>query len=347
MVVSVFFFQRWFRYGTLRLMNLSIVVPVLNEESTVCRLASMVDQTVANMKLEYELLFIDDGSTDETVKQLEPVVNNNESVRVIECRKNFGKSTALDIGFKMARGDVIITMDGDLQDDPCEIPRMLEKLNEGFDVVSGWKKTRHDPLGKRIPSKLFNAVTAKLSGVAIHDFNCGFKAYQSNVVKSLNIYGEMHRYIPALAAWKGFRVTEIPVQHHARGAGKSKYGVERFLRGLLDFLTIAFMTNFNNRPMHFFGLVGFILVLMGGLSGGYLGVQWCRREFFEVALNPIGTRPLLTFSVLTTISGMIFFSTGLLAEMIINLSRPTTLEDHLVKKVYESASKLDSTTSHL
>jgi glycosyltransferase involved in cell wall biosynthesis len=312
-------------------MKISVIVPVYNEEGSVDELTDRIDNALSALNKEYELIFIDDGSTDGTIDKLNALAKKHPPVRVVQCRKNFGKSTALDIGFKQAEGDVVITMDGDLQDDPSEIGNMLAALERGFDVVSGWKKIRHDPLDKTLPSRLFNAVTAKISGVPIHDFNCGFKAYRAEVTKSLNIYGDMHRYIPALAAWKGFRVTEIPVQHHARTTGTSKFGAERYMRGLLDFLTIAFITKYHNRPMHFFGVIGLIFSVLGLGTGGYLAILWCSREFFAADVGIIGTRPLLPFSMLTTIMGLLFFSTGLLAEMMIHLTRQNQIEKHLIK----------------
>ncbi len=313
--------------------SITVVLPVYNESESLRELTGVLDEVLTDQPGSYELLFVDDGSTDDSLACLRDLAKTRPYMRIVQNRKNFGKAIALDTGFKMAVGDIVITMDSDLQDDPREIPAMLAKLDEGYDLISGWKKERNDPLGKTLPSKLFNAVTAWISGLPLHDFNCGFKTYRREVVENLNIYGDMHRYIPALAYWKGFRVAEIPVRHHARKYGNSKYGLERFLRGLFDFLTIAFITKFKDRPMHFFGVIGLIAAVLGFIPGFYLIALWLVRVFGGPDYGPFGTRPLLFFSILMIIVAMLFFSTGLLAEMIISLTCKREVERHVIKRV--------------
>jgi len=253
--------------------KIDIIIPVHNEEKNVGILYDRIKRVESESGLQFGIIFIDDGSTDSTIEKLQSITRNNSGAMAIQLRRNYGKSTALDVGFRASQAPMIITMDGDLQDDPAEIPRLIETIDQGYDVVSGWKKKRHDPWHKTMPSKLFNLVTSLVSGVKLHDFNCGFKAYRQDVVKSIKIYGEMHRFIPAIAHWKGFRVTEIPVVHHPREFGHSKYGVERLLKGLFDFLTIAFITKYFKRPMHLFGLLGLTLFIIGLIINGYLVVD--------------------------------------------------------------------------
>lgn len=241
--------------------TISIVIPVFNEQDSICELYNNI---ITNLRIvvsneliaDYEIWFVSDGCTDNSEQVIKELIENDKKVHLIVFRKNFGKAAALQSGFYHANGDIVVTMDADLQDDPAEISRFIEKLDEGYDLVSGWKFNRHDPLEKRLPSKLFNKVTSTLSGVKLHDFNCGFKAYRKEVVKSIDIYGEMHRYIPVLANRKGFRITEITVTHHKREHGKSKYGLERYLRGLFDSMTTSFLSKFYDRPMYFFGRIG-------------------------------------------------------------------------------------------
>jgi glycosyltransferase involved in cell wall biosynthesis len=271
----------------------------------------------------WELWLIDDGSTDGSRGDRGAFTASDSRVGLVVFRKNRGKAAALQAGFSRASGDVIITMDADLQDDPDEIPRFLEQLEQGYDVVSGWKKQRNDPAEKRIPSRLFNAVTAKGSGVKLHDFNCGFKAYRSEVVRSFTLYGELHRYIPVLAARSGFRITEIVVQHHKREHGTSKYGIERYLRGLFDSMTTLFLLKYFDRPMYFFGRFGLISFLIGFVLCGILTVEWAMGQ-------SIGNRPLLLLGVMLILLGMQFFGTGYLASMIVETNaRRNYSEDHI------------------
>ena len=289
--------------------DLSIVIPVKNEAGNVRELHHQLIQVFQVRGFRYEILFIDDGSTDATLQELLKIKQGDSLVRIFEMRKNVGKALALQVGFSHAKGTYVITIDGDLQDDPVEIPRFVAKLNEGFDVVSGWKLRRKDPLSKTLPSKIFNRLTSLLTRVYIHDFNCGFKAYRREVTQSLLLYGELHRYIPALAAWKGFRVAEISVKHHSRKSGKSKYGFSRLFKGFFDLITISFLLQYKDRPLHLFGTIGFVLFLLGFLAGGYLTYLW----YLNVV---IWNRPLLILSVLLLILGVQFFFFGLIAEMI-------------------------------
>jgi glycosyltransferase involved in cell wall biosynthesis len=242
----------------------------------------------------------------------------DKCVKVIKFRKNFGKAYALDVGFSQVTGDVIFTMDADLQDNPIEIKNFLEKMKEGYDLVTGWKVKRRDPISKRLPSKLFNWVTSRTFKLRLNDYNCGFKAYSKNLVKELDIYGEMHRYVPALADAKGFKVGQIPVHHRAREFGKSKYGFERYLRGFLDLLTVKLITRFNRSPLYLFGGIGSILTIIGTILGLYLTIM-------KYAMGmPLSNRPALFLSILLILAGIQFFSIGLLGELIVNQTRKDT-----------------------
>ena len=289
--------------------SLSIVIPVFNEVESVPLLYDEIVATADSLSLPWELIFIDDGSTDGTTRVLHEVYERDPRVQIIEFRRNFGKSAALAAGFEAADGDAIITMDGDLQDLPAEIPRLIEQLNRGADLVSGWKFPRHDPLNKRLPSSIFNSVVRSLSGVKLHDFNCGLKAYRREVIKEIRIYGELHRYIPLLAHFRGFRVVEIQVGHRARKYGRSKFGNGRFARGFFDLLTVLFLAQYTRRPLHFFGWFGVGALMVGFIINAYLAINWLLG-------HAIGTRPLLTLGVLLMIIGAQFVVFGLLAEMI-------------------------------
>ncbi|HPQ69708.1 MAG TPA: glycosyltransferase family 2 protein [bacterium] len=292
--------------------ELSIVIPLFNEQDSLPPLYAQLTAALGALGRTYELLFIDDGSTDNSFAVLQELHQKDPThVRVLQFRGNFGKSAALAAGFKETRGEIVFTMDADLQDDPAEIPAFLQKLDEGYDLVSGWKKVRHDPLGKTLPSKVFNWFTRVFTGVNLHDFNCGFKCYRREVIDSIQVYGEMHRYLPALAAEMRFRVGELPVRHHPRTHGKSKYGLERFTRGAADLITILFLTRYLRRPAHLFGAAGF------GFSGfGFLILLYMTGLWFA-GVRPIGNRPLLTLGVLLTIVGIQFISIGLLGEMMV------------------------------
>lgn len=293
----------------------TVVIPLYNEESNLRPLYEKLTKVLHGIGAPYELLFIDDGSTDGSFATLNEIYQNDqENVRVIRFRGNFGKSAGLAAGFAEAKGQIVFTMDADLQDDPEEIPKFIAKMDEGYDLVSGWKKVRHDPLGKRLPSKIFNWFTRKFTGVPLHDFNCGFKCYRREVIETVQVYGEMHRYLPALAAEQRFRIGEIPVLHHPRIAGKSKYGLERFTRGAADLITILFLTRYFRRPAHLFGVTGFAFSGVGFLILIYMVSLWL------AGFRPIGNRPLLTFGVLLSILGIQFISIGLLGEMIVRLN---------------------------
>ncbi len=290
--------------------DVSVVIPLLNEEESLQELHDRIVAEFERGKWNGEIVFVDDGSSDSSFRVIETLAERDSRVRSIKFRRNFGKAAALSAGFAAAAGDFVITMDADLQDDPKEIPRLIAKLQEGFDVVSGWKKVRHDPITKTLPSKLFNAVTSFFTGISLHDFNCGLKGYRKAAVKELDLYGELHRYIPALAGWKGFRVTEIEVTHHARQFGTSKYGPARFLNGFLDLMTVMLLTRFTLKPLHLFGMLGAILGTGGFVICAFL--VSLKLQFGNIQ----GRNPLLLLGVLLIITGFQFVSTGLLAEMI-------------------------------
>lgn len=296
---------------------LSIVIPLLNEEENLTPLHRQLTDVLQKLGQAYELLFVDDGSTDSSYQVLNGLfAADSAHVRVIQFQRNFGKTAALNAGFSHARGEVIITMDADLQDDPAEIPAMLAKLNEGFDLVAAWRVNRQDPLDKTLPSRIFNAVVSRFSRVSLHDFNCGFKVYRRAVTGTVKLYGELHRFIPVLAYQQGFRIAEQPVQHHPRLAGVSKYGAGRLLKGLLDFITVLFLTSYLKRPLHLFGTGGLAVFGAGALINLYLAILWLLREVGGYAqIGPIGTRPLLIVGVLAMILGIQLISTGLLGEM--------------------------------
>ncbi len=292
-------------------MDLSIVIPVYNEEKNVLLLYRELKDVLEGMGKKYEIIFVDDGSIDSTSKAVTKISGKDSRVKAVSFRRNRGKSAALMEGFRKSKGNIIFTLDGDLQDNPREIPKFLDKIKKGYDIVNGWKFRRHDPLTKTLPSRFFNFLTRLLTGVRVHDSNCGFKAYRREAAESLRIYGELHRYIPSLANWMGFRVGEVKVRHRPRKHGKSKYGVTRLMKGFLDLITIKFLNKFSERPLHFFGPMGILLALAGFIAGVYLVVMWCMG-------HGIGDRPLLILSVLLMIVGIQTFSIGLIGEMIIS-----------------------------
>ena len=289
-------------------MKLTIVIPLYNEEESLSELYGRIAEALEPTGWDWDVLFIDDGSTDDSMTVLRALHEQHENVTVLSFGRNLGKSAALALGFREATGDVVVTMDADLQDDPAEIPKMVELIDAGYDLVSGWKKERHDPLSKRLPSKVFNGVTSAVSGLKLHDMNCGLKAYRRDVVKTIRVYGELHRYTPVLAHWSGFRVTETPVRHHAREYGTSKYGIERFMRGFFDLLTVLFLHRYVTRPLHLFGMVGSVLFTAGFAIGVYLTI-------IKLMGEAIGRRPLLTLCILLMVVGVQFVSLGLLGEM--------------------------------
>ena len=284
----------------------SIVVPGLNEAESLPLLAAQVKEALGP-DTAYELIFVDDGSTDQTWRVIEDLHESDPAVRGVRLRKNFGKAMALAAGFERARAEVVVMMDADLQDDPADLPKMLEKIGQGLDVVVGWKVDRRDPLNRRVFSRVFNITVGLVTGVRLHDMNCGFKAYRREVLQSIPIYGDLFRFIPVLASWQGFRVGEIPVNHRARQFGHSRYGLERILRGFFDLLSVSFLTRYSRKPMHLFGLLGLLFTFLGLLISGYLTVLWFQGQ-------PIGNRPLLLLGVLLILVGAQSFSIGLLGE---------------------------------
>ncbi len=294
-------------------MKLSFVIPVFNEEDSLKQLYSEIIENIKEYK--YEIIFVDDGSTDDSYAILQILASEDINVKVIKLRKNFGKSAGLNVGFGVAEGDIIFTMDADLQDDPKEIHEFINKLKEGYDMVTGWKVKRRDPISKTWPSKLFNKVTSNTFNLKLHDYNCGFKAYKKEVIDELDIYGEMHRYIPALASSLGFKIAEIPVHHRKREFGKTKYGSERYLRGFLDLLTVKLVTGYIHSPLYLFGRVGFGFGIIGFVIAFYLSIM--KLGFGQ----PLYNRPLLYLATLLMIIGLQFFSIGLLGELIVNRNR--------------------------
>lgn len=288
---------------------ISVVVPIYNEERSVALLYEELQAALDPLDDEWEAVYVDDGSTDDSFGALTRLHARTTNIRVVRLRRNFGKAAALAAGFAQAQGDVVVTIDGDLQDDPAEIPRLLAKLHEGFDLVTGWKTHRRDPITRRVPSKLFNWVAGRMSGLRLHDMNCGLKAYRDEVVRGLVLYGELHRFIPVLAHERGYRIAELPVNHRPREHGRSRYGVERYLRGFLDLLTVSFMGRYRHRPLHLFGGLGLILGFVGFAVLAYLTVV-------KLSGHAIGQRPLLTLGVLLVVVGLQFFSLGLISEMI-------------------------------
>ncbi|HET55904.1 MAG TPA: glycosyltransferase [Ignavibacteria bacterium] len=304
--------------------KVSIVVPLFNEEESLNPLYSEIIKSVKEANIDYEIIFIDDGSTDKSLEILRELNRKDNKVRYISFRKNYGKSAAINVGFQKASGDAVITMDADLQDDPAEIPNLLKKLDEGFDMVSGWKKVRFDPFIKKHSSKFFNYTTRVMTGIKIHDFNCGLKAYKKEVVKNINVYGELHRYIPVLANNKGFSISEIPVKHHPRRYGKTKFGISRFFKGFVDLLTVVFNARYIRRPLHLFGFFGATAFLFGIIVN-----LWLTYEKIFLGKG-IGNRPLLFLGILLIIVGVQFFAVGLLGEIIVHNSPQR--EDYNIKE---------------
>lgn len=311
-------FREQRRSGRPELM-ISVIIPLLNEEESLPFLYEALEQVLPSLsKGSYEVIFIDDGSTDSSYSIIRDLHTKNHHYRAIRFRRNQGKSAALAVGFAAARGKFVYTMDADLQDDPNELPNLMAKLQEGYDLVSGWKRKRHDPWHKTIPSRFFNYVTSRMSGISLHDFNCGLKIYRREVVKTLQVYGEMHRYLPALAHWEGFKVTEMPVLHHARKYGYSKFGFSRFFKGFLDLLTVLFTTRYVKRPLHLLGTVGTLMALAGLVINLYLTAEWALGHTF------LSQRPLALFGVALIIVGVQLISTGLIGELVVKNSLRNT-----------------------
>ncbi len=296
---------------TTRHLDVSVVVPAKDEEHTIFELVEKIRGVLEDKGKSFEIILVDDGSTDGSFAKMKELAGSDRRVRAVRFLRNFGKSAALSAGFERSSGRIIITIDADLQDDPAEIPALLEEIDKGYHLVSGWKKERRDPPGKRLSSRLANLVTGVLSGVRVHDMNCGFKAYRREVAKSLRIYGDLHRFIPALAGAQGFTVSEVPVRHHARRYGKSKYGLSRMPRGFFDLLTVLFITQYARRPLHLFGGIGVSLGSIGFVALLYLTIIW-----FIPGHGPIGTRPLFMGGIMLMILGAQLLSLGLVGELI-------------------------------
>jgi len=305
--------------------EISLIIPVKDERESLKQLVKEINSACSSLNKTIEIIFVDDGSIDGSFELLENLRKKDKKIKVFRLRRNFGKSAALMVGFNNALGEIQITLDGDLQDNPIEIPRFIQKLEQGYDVVSGWKKKRHDPLNKTVPSKIFNLFTAKLTKINIHDFNCGFKAYRKDVTKKLNLYGELYRFIPVLVGQMGYKVGEIAVRHRKRKYGKSKYGSVRIVRGLLDLITVLFLGGYATRPGHFFGSLGILFFIPGFLIGIYI-------TYLRITTGGIGYHyPLLFLGVLFMIVGIQFISTGLLAEMFLSSKGKADTEDLISK----------------
>lgn len=299
-------------------MDISVVIPLLNEEESLPELCSWIKKVMDTNKFSYEIILIDDGSNDCSWEVIERLHHENPDVKGIKFRRNYGKSAALHVGFGEAQGDVVITMDADLQDSPDEIPGLYQMIvNEKFDLVSGWKKKRYDPvLSKNIPSKFYNWIARRSSGIKIHDFNCGLKAYRKQLTKSIEVYGEMHRYIPIIAKWAGFkRIGEKIVVHQERKYGETKFGFERFIRGPLDLLSVIFIAKFSKRPMHFFGLMGTVMFIIGFCSAAYLGIDKLIAVAHKIPAQKVVESPYFFLSLTAMIIGTQLFMAGFMAEL--------------------------------
>jgi glycosyltransferase involved in cell wall biosynthesis len=295
---------------------ISVVIPVYNERESLPQLHAEIEAVAAANNLDLEVIFVDDGSSDGSWGVIAALAGKHSWTHGIRFRRNFGKAAALSAGFKAARGEVVMTLDADLQDDPKEVPRFLEALGGGLDVVSGWKRVRLDPWHKTMPSRVFNGLVGWLTGVRLHDHNCGFKCYRAEVLREVRLYGELHRFVPVLAAARGFRIGEIAVDHRPRRFGHSKYGVRRFIKGFLDLLTVKFLTGFRQRPQHLLGSVGLLSFALGLLGMGYLAVTWLAANLGGLPYTPLHQRPLLIYSVAALLLGAQMMSIGFLAELI-------------------------------
>ena len=299
-------------------MDISIVIPLFNEEESLPELCSWIEKVMSKNNYSYEVFLIDDGSKDSSWQVIEELSVKNSSIKGVKFRRNYGKSAALNIGFQKASGDVVITMDADLQDSPDEIPALYDKImKENFDLVSGWKQKRYDPLSKTIPTKLFNWAARKASGIYLHDFNCGLKSYKNTVVKSVEVHGEMHRYIPVLAKWAGFaNITEQVVEHQSRKYGETKFGLERFVNGFLDLLTITFVTRFGKKPMHFFGVIGTLMFMLGFGIFGFIVIEKLYAISNSIQAKNIADMSIFYIALTSMIIGVQLFLAGFISEMI-------------------------------
>lgn len=298
--------------------DISVIIPVYDEEESIVELSNWIKKVLEQNNYSYEIIYVDDGSKDKSWQTIEQMVRENEGIKGIRFSRNYGKSAALDTGFKASSGQVVITLDADLQDSPDEIPVMYAMIkDQGYDLVSGWKKKRHDPLSKRLPSKFFNFITRWISGIKLHDFNCGLKAYHSRVVKNISIYGEMHRYIPVIARWNGFdNISEKVVTHYPRKFGRTKFGIERFITGFLDLISISFVMRFVKKPMHFFGTLGTISFLLGlCITFWIIGVKIYQIQN-HLPVREVTSQPLFFLALVALIIGAQMFMTGFLAEIL-------------------------------
>ncbi|NVO12090.1 MAG: glycosyltransferase family 2 protein [Bacteroidales bacterium] len=314
-------------------MDISVVVPLLNEEESLPELVEWIDRVMVSGHFSYELILIDDGSSDDSWNVIEALSLRFKTIRGIKFRRNYGKSAALYVGFAATKGDVVITMDADLQDSPDEIPELFRMIKEDkFDLVSGWKKKRHDPIfSKNIPSKFYNWITRRISGIKLHDMNCGLKAYQSRVIKSIEVYGEMHRYIPVLAKWAGYRkIGEKVVIHGERKYGVTKFGLERFIRGPLDLLSVTFITRFGKKPMHFFGSLGMLMFASGGLITIWMIIAKLMAQYSHLKYRPVTNQPLFYIALVIVIIGVQFFMAGFIGELVSRSS--TERNQYLIDK---------------
>ena len=298
--------------------DISVIIPLINEEESLPELIEWIERVMKENNFSYEVLLMDDGSTDNSWNVIQTLHQKNECIKGVRFRRNYGKSAALNVGFQDAKGEVIITMDADLQDSPDEIPDLYKMIaTDGYDIVSGWKKKRYDPISKTIPTKLFNWATRKMSGLQLHDFNCGLKSYRKEVVKSIEVYNEMHRYIPVIAKWAGFRkIAEKEVQHRERKYGTTKFGLERFVNGFLDLLTIFFVSKFSKKPMHFFGVLGTLFFIGGFLVTVYLLAEKIIDSIHNIDHRGVTDQPLFYLALVATIIGVQLFLAGFIGEMI-------------------------------
>ncbi len=313
-------------------MDISVVIPLYNEDESIGELCDWIAKVMIANNYSYEVIFVDDGSTDGSWKKIESLAASNSNVKGIKFRRNYGKSAALNTAFNITQGNVVITMDADLQDSPDEIPELYNKIvRDGYDLISGWKKKRHDPITKTIPTKLFNWATRKMSGIYLHDFNCGLKSYRSEVVKSIEVYGEMHRYIPVIAKWAGFKkIGEQEVQHQERKYGVSKFGLNRFVNGFLDLLSITFVSKFGKRPMHLFGTIGLLSFIIGGIVSIWLIADKLYNIANHLPVRNVTDQPLFYMALVAMIIGTQLFLAGFIAEMISRSS--TDRNNYLIEK---------------
>jgi len=310
---------------------LSVVIPVYNEEETLPYLLESLEQALKNLVREYEIIFIDDGSSDGTFNILSKEQKENNHIKIIKFRTNFGQTAALSAGFAHSKGNLIVSLDSDLQNDPLDIPKLLDKIeNEDYDVVCGWRADRKDPISKKLFSKFANGLRRKITGENIHDSGCTFRAYKKEAVADLDIYGEMHRYIPAMLSWKGYKIGEIKVRHHARKFGKTKYSWQRIIKGFLDLVVVTFWQRYSARPIHIFGSLGILLTIIGMVIGGYLGIQ---RLVWQ---KPLSDRPLFILSILMVVIGIQFFMSGILADIMVKVyHRQNDKKNYLIERIEE------------